>query len=299
MIAVTGATGFLGRHLTTALSAHKLSFRCLVRPDSGNLSKLSQITKRVQSVNYSDPTSIQNALRGCDTLIHTLGVINADQEALTEVNETIARRLMGAAKAEGVKKIIHISSVAAGMLHGPYGKSKRQGEIAVQEAGIPYTILRPAYIYGMGDENNTAMLIRTLKRWPVIPLLGGGTFKLQPVYVADVVELILKAIELPAQNTEFNTAGPAQITLKSMLIELSKNLGLKRAYLPVPLRPVQALMKLFLVFCPNTKLPAKQILELDKHEAFDISKTAAVFNFQPRPYHQGAKDMFESGICAA
>lgn len=299
MIAVTGASGFLGRHLIENLAARQWHFRCLVRPGSQNLSNLSRITKRIQEVDYSNPASIQNAIRGCDTIIHVLGVINADQNVLTEVNETITQRLMTAAKAEGVQKIVHISSVAAGMTHGPYGASKRKGELAVIESGIPYTTLRPAYIYGVGDENNTAMLLRTLKRYPVIPLLGGGTFKLQPVYVADIVELIVKAVELPAQNTEFNAAGPAQITLKAMLQELSQNMGIRRSYLPVPLKPVQAMVKIFLKICPDTKLPAKQILELDKHEAFDISKTEKVFQYKPRTYFQGAKEMFESGICAA
>lgn len=298
MIALTGASGFLGRHIAEILAFKKNPHTCLIRKGSRRAELLRQITPNIHEVDFQNSRDLREALRHCKVLIHALGLINGSEEELERVNVTYAKNIFAAAGAENLEKVILISSVASLRRHGFYGETKFQAEEALLAAGIPYTIFRPAYIYGRGDENNTALMLRTLRRLPIVPVLGGGNFKLQPVYVGDVVDLILQAVELPAKNKGYNVAGPEQIALLEMLKHLSKGLGVRRIFIPIPLKPIQAFLRLFLKIVPNPKIPAKQILELDKHEAFDISQTSTEFKFRPMTFDLGCQKMFSGSLCA-
>ncbi len=243
-------------------------------------------------VDFSSIPSLASALKGCELVIHGLGIINAPQAELEKVNISFTQNMVLAAVEMKVQKFIHISSVAATMKHGAYGLSKAAGEEAVVHGGIPYLIFRPAWIFGPNDNNNSARITRVLKYSPLVPLLGGGNFKLQPVYVDDTVNLIYQGIHFSRMNSSYTIAGSEQISLKNILETFCKYLKIKRIFVPIPLRPLQAVVKCYLAFNPNTRLPAKQILELDKHEAFDISETRRDFQFEPLKFEEGARRMF-------
>lgn len=297
MVVLTGASGFLGTRLVAALKQRQIDFLCLGRRPSKTL---EAIGCKQEHVDFDNASTLQHFLNPSITVIHLLGLINGSEEDLQQVNVAYARTLVHAAQKAGVAKMIWVSSVAAIHRHGFYGETKYQGEQILIQSGLPYTLFRPAYIFGAGDTKNTQLMIKTLKRLPIVPLLGSGDFKLQPVYVEDAVSLILQAIEKPAQNQCFNVAGENQISLKEMLQEFSVQLKVKRVLLPIPLKPIQWLLRLWIAIFPYTKLPAKQILELDKHEAFDIHETAKVFDFKPRSFQEGCRAMFDKvSVCAA
>ncbi len=243
-------------------------------------------------MDFTKTDSIASALRGSQILVHSLGLINGGEGALEEANAGIMGRIVSGAREAGIQKIIYISSAAAIHPHASYGKSKAKGEELLRSSGIPYLIFRPAYIYGTGDENNTEMILRTLKRFPVIPLLGGGSFKLQPIYVDDVVDLMMQGLFFSRLNQTYTVAGPEQIPLKDMLRILTEHLKVKRWFLPLPLKPVQAFLRLFYFLFSRSRIPVKQILELDKHKAFDISDTRRDFDFDPLTFEEGAEQMF-------
>lgn len=298
MIAITGATGFLGASLLEALKHREIPAVALVRATSPRLGRLERICRWFANVDYSDPATIQCALEDCDTLVHALGLINGDDETLKRVNVDYTRNVVEAAKRANVKKIIFISSVAAIRQHGLYGKTKAEAETIIKSSGIPCLILRPAFVYGRRDTNNTGLMVKTLRRMPVIPLLGGGNFRLQPVYVDDVTSLLLESCEKPDLTGEYTVAGPEQISLKEMLEILAAHLKVRRLFIPIPLKPVQAFLRQYVRVFKKTRLPVKQILELDKHEAFDISKTVRDFQFAPVTFSAGSGKMFRELSCA-
>lgn len=299
MIALTGATGFLGSHLAEQLTQQNFSIKCLVRNHSPRSHRLQRISSPVVVVDFNSSTDLDKAFRGCDTFIHSLGIINASDAVLHKTNVEFTQNLIASAKRQRVRRVIFISSVAAGMRHGAYGQSKFEAEKLVLASGIPCVIFRPAFIYGKGDQNNTGLMMKTLKRFPVIPLLGGGAFKIQPVYVKDVCSLIIEALERPELTGTYTVAGPEQISLKDILKILADSMKVKRIFIPIPLKPVQAALRVYLKAFKNTRLPAKQILELDKHEAFDISDTQKVFSFRPISFAAGVPKMFSESSCAA
>lgn len=297
MIAVTGASGFLGRHIVNAIKNKGWKHVALIRGGSKRRERLETITNSILAVDFENTSSIASALKGCSAVVHVLGLINAPEDVLRHVNLEYTRRIADASLQEGIQKFIFISSVAAGMRHGPYGQTKFEAEQVLQRSGLPHFILRPAFIYGEGDQNNTALMLKVLKRFPVIPLLGGGNFKIQPIYVEDVVSVVLQALEKEVTNTIYNLAGPAQISLREILQILASQSGFRRYLLPIPLKPVQALMRVYGRLFPRTRLPVKQILELDRHEAFDISRTQQDFDFAPMTFLEGVRRMVQGELC--
>ncbi len=297
-IAVTGASGFLGSHLLPKLVEHGHEVVALVRQKSSRAKLMSQ-NFPLFPVDFDLSSSIASAIQGCDTVIHLLGVINGSEALLKRANIEITDHLIEACKTAKIERIIHMSSVAATMGHGPYGRSKAQGEALVRQSGIPCVIFQPAYIYGSGDLNLTQRMTRVLKYSPIVPVLGGGSFKIQPVHVDDICQAMIQAIDQNMENETFILAGPDQVSLKDMLHMMANAMKVRRIFLPIPLKGVQSLIRVFLKIFPSTRLPLKQILELDKHQAFDISHARTRLGFEPIPFSVGVKKMFGESSCAA
>ncbi len=284
MIAVTGGSGFLGRHVLDFLRKNKIEHRSLLRPE----------------VNFKDLSSLEKALQGADQLLHMAAALNGSTDDLYEGNHLLIKRVVEAAQRAGVKKIIYVSSAAAYLKKGPYGQSKWRAEEILKSSGIPYLIFRPTLIYGPGDTKNVGMMERLVQRLPLLPLLGGGQFLIQPVYVKDLVEALVKALDSPVTNKTYYLSGPSQISLKDMLHIIAESLGKKVVLIPVPLKPVQACVRLYSTVFPRTRLPVKQILELDQHSAFDIQDAKNDFGFTPRNFKDGVRAMRRGeSICAA
>ena len=132
---------------------------------------------------------------------------------------------------------------------------------------------------------------RVIKKFPVFPLLGGGGFLLQPLYVEDAVSVLTRALESPFENRIYHLAGPSQISLKDMAEIMADSCGRRIKFYSVPLRPLQVFARLWSAVFPNTRLPVKQILELDQHSAFNIEEARRDFGFSPRNFRDGIQTM--------
>lgn len=289
-ISITGATGFIGLHLIKFLSRNNFPVQALVRKNSSSLKNLSDLSVKICEVDYQSVNSLLAGIKGSDVLIHALGGINGSASKLREANVMITQRVIEAARAAPISKFILISSVAALQRHGAYGQTKFEAEEIVRKSGIPFVILRPSYVYGKGDRNNTALIINTLRFLPVVPVLGGDSVKLQPLFIDDLCRFVLGAVNRTEVNWSSILAGP-QIPLKKMLKIFADGMRQKRFFLDIPLKPVQKIVQFFSCCFPNTSLPVKQFLELDKHEAFSCDAFTD-FNFTPTPITEGVHKMF-------
>ena len=291
MIAVTGASGFLGRHVLRSLEKKKISFVALVR--SSGLAEGTE-KNQVRRLDFKNPTEIDGALRGVEQVLHLAGRVNGPREDLEEANLHLTERLVEAARRAGVKRFLFVSSAAAYLKKGPYGQTKWKAEEFLKSSGIPFLIFRPTLIYGPGDTKNVAMIDRLVKRFPVLPLLGGGKFLIQPVYVDDIVTVLVRALESSFENRTYSLAGPSQIPLKEMIEIIAASSGRNVRFIPVPLKPVQWLVRLWVSIFPGTRFPVKQILELDRHSAFEIEEARRDLGFSPRPFREGVSGMRNS-----
>jgi nucleoside-diphosphate-sugar epimerase len=204
-IAVTGATGFIGRHVAAALLARGDRVRAIVRPDSPRAAPDRVEVARVPLT----PSALETAFAGCDTVVHLAGLVAAQRDSEYVAVNVDATRAVALAVRTANARLVHISSLAAA---GPapashprgeddaprpitmYGITKLAGERAVTDTpGLRWTVLRPGVVYGNGDR--ALMPLVRLAALPVIPLVGRPDGAYMFVHIDDLTRAILAAID--------------------------------------------------------------------------------------------------------
>jgi nucleoside-diphosphate-sugar epimerase len=205
MIAITGATGFIGRHLAARLSRRGDRVRAIVRPDSPRAAPGGVQVVRAPLTG----DGLRSAFDECDTVVHLAGLVAAPSEAdYVAVNVDATREVAAAARRNGAG-LVHISSLAAA---GPapasrprgeddpprpittYGITKLAGERAVADTpGLSWTMLRPGVVYGDGDRALAPLI--TLSKLPIVPLVGRPDAAYTFVHIDDLVRAIVAAVD--------------------------------------------------------------------------------------------------------
>jgi nucleoside-diphosphate-sugar epimerase len=188
LVAVTGATGFLGRHLVRALADDGWIVRILARRDP--IDPLwAGIEPEAVLGDLADEAALRRLCEGADAVIHTAGLVKASRRAaFDEVNVDGARRVAEAA--DGVPHVLLVSSLAAREPHlSHYAASKRDGETAAAAVlGARLTVVRPPAIYGPGDRE-TLPLFHAAATSPVLPVLDPRA-RIALIHVADAARQI-------------------------------------------------------------------------------------------------------------
>ncbi len=289
-ILVTGATGFIGNHLLPALIRAGHEVVCLVRRTS-DLSGLQGVdVERVQG-DITDKDALLAALDGANAVVHLAGVNVPELEACRQVNVEGVRMLIKACRERGVRRVVANSTVSATREHlGAYGLTKRQGEDLWQASGLDVTILRLSLVYGPGAKGIFAKLLGYVKTLPVVPLIGPGTFEVQPVYVGDVVDAILRCLESGKTiGRTYVLAGREATTMNQLIDAMLAELGKRKPKLHVPV-PVATLMaRAMALVLPNPPVTVDNILGMNQPTDYDISAAERDFGFEPMPLREGLR----------
>ncbi len=209
IIAITGATGFAGRQAAAALLARGHRLKALVRqPDSAGLDPAVELIRG----DVSDPAALARLVEGADTAVHLAGALAAaDRHGYFSVNEQGTKALLSAAAQAGVKRFVHISSLAAREPHySLYGASKRAGEEAVmaQMTSRNAIVIRPPAVYGPGDKGTLPLIRELTKPVAAIPARPDARFSL--IHVRDLARLIAMAAESDGQGLHEVSDGKAE-----------------------------------------------------------------------------------------
>ena len=235
---VIGGSGFVGRHAVRALARDGWRVRAGVRrPDlAGFLQPMGAVGQiyPVQA-NVRFPASIAASMDGADVAINLVGLLfKSGAQNFDKVHVEGARAVARAARAAGVKRLIHVSAIGADAVSkGNYGRTKAAGETAVLEEFPDAVILRPSIVFGPEDAffNRFANLARMS---PLMPLVGGKS-KFQPVYVGDLAQAILAAANGAAKPaTIYEIGGPEIDTFRGLLDKTQAWAGRKKPYFPMP-----------------------------------------------------------------
>ena len=230
VLAVTGGTGFVGSHLLSAARSAGHGVRALTRgwrPPEEGIDWVDGALDR--------PDSLAKLCEGADAVIHIAGLINAaTKEAFETVNVGGTANLVDAARRTGLKRFVHISSLAAREPElSDYGRSKARSERLVAASGLEWTIIRPPAVYGPGDRE-TFELFKMARRG-LVALPPRGRFSL--VHVEDLCRLILAVIG--ESETHFETYEPDDgldegWEHRHFARTLGRLLGKRPATLPMP-----------------------------------------------------------------
>ncbi len=188
----------------------------------------------------TQPASLKAALNDVDTVVHAI-FITADHKqspdnSYQETNVQGTSYLVKAAKETGVQRIVEISGLGTKSdKPGSYMQGRYLAEQMVKESGLNWTIIQPSVLFGK-DAHFIKGLADLIRSAPVVPLIGGGKLLFQPIYVEDVVTVIMKVLEDPARTNQktYIIGGPAYYSFTQIIDELLHAMHKTRIKAPAP-----------------------------------------------------------------
>ena len=257
-VLVTGAAGLVGIHTCRELTKKGWQVRALIRNPARAAMALGQLPVEFRVGDARDATTLRNSLTGCGAVVHLAAIaIEKKGESYRESNTAATERLISAARAESVARIIFMSQNGADSKSPyPFLRSKGVAQDSIKTSGLRWTILRPSVIFGPEDQfvNVLGRLIRLTPK--IFPLPNGGAARFQPIAADDVaraVRLSLEKKETVGQVYELGGAVP--LTLREMTERILTAMGTTRILVSVPvkvLRPIVALAQRVLPNPPVT-----------------------------------------------
>jgi len=292
---VTGGTGFVGRAVIQALRAEGYAVRCLVRRGSERDLRGLGAIERVEG-DVMARQSLDDGMTGCDTVVHLVGIIH-ERPAIGSTFERVhiqgTQNVLDAAAAAGVRRYVHMSALGSRpAARSRYHQTKWAAEEAVRSSPLPWTIFRPSIIYGRGDEFIT-MLRSMLERLPIVPVVGSGRQRLQPVPVEQVAHGFARALALGATvKHSYDVGGPDAVSMVELLDAIASALARRRrlkVHVPIGVvRPVtQVLYRL-----PGYPLTPDQLTMLEEDNTCDPAAFLSTFGLTPVPLSAGLRAMF-------
>jgi NADH dehydrogenase len=241
-ICVLGGTGFVGTELVTRL-VHAGHWVRVPTRNLGHADRLRVLdTVELRQANVHDPRVLSQLFADCAAVINLVGILNERGRVTFEtVHAQLAARVMTAARAAGVRRVLHMSALGAGE-HAPsrYLRSKAAAEAAVRALPHPeqphpsVTIFRPSVIFGAGDAltNRFAGLLRLSAG--ILPLARAGA-RFAPISVIDVAEAFMRALDRPASTAAiYELCGPEVLTLEEIVRLTARVAGLPCHILRLP-----------------------------------------------------------------
>jgi NADH dehydrogenase len=239
-VLVTGGAGFVGTRICRAMCDDEgpFVFRAFDRPGP-RLDALRHDHGEVFAGDVLHPDTLRRAMQGVEAVVH---LIAAHEYAPAEQHERLTlgglRNLCAVMRECGVRRLLFMSSIKAARDYaGVYGQTKRRAESIVRDSGLDWTIFRPGLLYGPG-ELKLSLILRLLRRWPVLPIPGDGSYAIYPVHADDLAAALVAALQRPrAIGRTYFLVADAPVTLRQIVLGLSQLAGVRRPWLRIPLGP--------------------------------------------------------------
>ena len=272
-ITIFGGSGFLGRYVVQKLAKTGARIRVAVRHPSDALflktmGEIGQITP--VAVNVRDQDSVAQAIKGAYGVINLIGILaETSKQSFQQAHVDAASIIAKVSKALDVKKLIHISAIGADPnAESIYAATKGKGEAEVLKHFPTVSIIRPSVVFG--DEDKFLNLFASMTRFsPFLPAIGGGKTKLQPVYVGDVAEAVVKIMtdrridKSPYAGKTFELGGVKVYSMRDILKFIMTEVNRKRFLLDIPFS-VAGVGGAVLQYLPGPLLTPDQVKLLKK-----------------------------------
>jgi nucleoside-diphosphate-sugar epimerase len=305
---VTGASGFIGGNLCHYLLDSGQAVTALLRPQSSGrfLRGLTSLT--VARGDVCDRASLLAPMRDVDVVVHAAGHVSdwGDRRTFKALNVDAVINVAEAARAAGVKRLVHLSSVSVYGFPGGidinedapftrrdrdrYSTSKAEGEqrvLAYDGRGIEVTVIRPGTVYGPNDRTTTLRLASLLQR-RLFAYVNGGHLLMAPLYVDNLSALVrLASTHESAPGQAFNAADDGRTTWRQYIEWLCTELGCRPPTLSLPaaaLSPIAIGMETFgrVAGCRESPpLTAYRLRAVNRDNHYSTSKAKHMLGWQP------------------
>lgn len=265
---VFGGSGFVGRYIVKRLAQRGYIVRVGVRdPDRANFLKpmgnLGQIVPMAASVR--DDAAVAALVAGAEVVVNCVGILyETGSQTFQALHAEAPGRIARAAATAGARHVVHVSAIGADAASpSVYARTKAEGEAALRAAYPGAVVLRPSIVFGPEDDffNQFAALAQVL---PALPLFGGGTTRFQPVYVGDVADAAMAALDrAEAAGNTYELGGPRIYTFREILEFILRTTGRKRFLISIPYS-VGALQARLFELLPKPLLTRDQLILLQR-----------------------------------
>lgn len=279
LVTVYGGSGFVGRHVVRALAKRDYRIRVAVRrPElAGHLQPLGRVGQiHAVQANVRSPASVEAAMRGASVAVNLVGILTENGAQRFDAVQHKGAEAIARAAATAGARMVQISAIGADANSASrYARAKAAGEAAVLAAVPSATIIRPSVMFGPEDDftNRFAALARMS---PILPLVGGGTTRMQPVFVGDVADAIADGVDGKTKpGAVYELGGPEVLTMRQIMQIILQTIDRKRAFAPLPYG-IASLQALVLQFAPGPlKLTPDQVELLREDNVVSESAKAA------------------------
>jgi uncharacterized protein YbjT (DUF2867 family) len=263
LVTVFGGTGFLGRHIVERLIREGAIVRVAARHAKQHaLGTDAERSGRAIFVTADarDEATVDAAIEGAEGVVNAVSTyVERGGATYRAVHELGAGNIAKACNRLSAARLVHISGIGADVAsHSKYIRARGRGESIVQEAFPRAVILRPSVMFGSDDAflNTLARIIRST---PVVPLIGGGRTKLQPVHVLDVAEVVFLSLRnhAPSGNI-YELRGPESLNLREIMERTLFHMGRRRLFVSIPFALAHPMAQL-LEFLPRPPLTVAQV----------------------------------------
>ncbi len=233
LILLTGATGYIGGRLLRALQQKGRAIRCLTRRPEFLNARVSPTTQVVKA-DCLEPSSLPAAMEGVDTayyLVHSMGSAGRFEEE----DRQAARNFSTAAREAGVRRIIYLGGLGERREDlSAHLRSRQEVADLLRASGIPVIEFRASIVIGSGSLS-FEMIRALVQRLPVMICPRWVSVKAQPIAVEEVIEYLVKALELPPQGATYEIGGADQVSYGQIMQEYARQCGLRRWMISVPI----------------------------------------------------------------
>jgi NADH dehydrogenase len=286
VILVTGATGFVGRHVLGRLGGRPV--RGMVR-DGGRATLPAGV--EVVEADLTRPETLPAALAGVERVVHAAAITADVKEPYRGAYEAINGRgtenLVAAARQAGVSRLVVMSGLGTKPApQGTYMATRYRLEEAVRGSGIAHVILQPSVLFGDGA-TFIAALARLARISPVVPLLGGGRLKFQPFWIEDLTTCLVKALDERALDGRAIPLGGAEYaTLREIQQTIHRAMSRRRLLLPLPLPVARVQARLMTAVLPRPPLTPATLELFSFENATSLDACEKAFGFRPRGFRE-------------
>ena len=263
-ILVTGCNGYLASNLINYLNNKKYKVNCISR-------------------DY-DKEKIIYLIKNSNIIVHLAAITNPFHKNIFKVNVLYARFLVREAKKYN-KKFIYISTQNVLFGKDNYSKTKKEAENIVKTLKN-FIILRPTIIYGKNENKYIGKLIKIIKNYKLIPIIGDGKNKLQPIYIEDLIKIIEKCINKNIKGI-FLVAGNSIINYNELVNLIINKLKLKRIKIYIPIFLIRPFAYLFQILLKNPPLTTIQLNNIKINQEYNINKINKLFNIKLTNIEEG------------
>jgi len=297
-VLVTGGTGVIGQALVPELVRQGHSVRVLSRSAGEDASQWPSGVE-CWPASISDQSDLRGCAEGCDLVLHVAGIMDESPPAFTyeTVNVDGTRNIVREAERCKIGRFIYVSSLGAEAGTSPYHRSKRRAEEIVRGFAGGWVILRPGNVYGPGDEV-VSLLLTMVRTLPVVPVIGTGDDKFQPIWVEDLAAALCESVRrTDLHGRVLELADEDQTTLNEMLGKLCEITG--RSPVRVPIPPFLASAGITMANILGVKLPVteSQLTMLTEGSLIRTPGTNAligVFKIKPTSLESGLRKLADA-----